>query len=300
VIRNLFLIALACITTVAQTPSARAQNVDDNNIFELDGNTQDATPNPPGDDWQSFFPSPGTGSHTTVATPLIQSFVAEGLVSVSIFTQGGSKDTNGIGQWRHADGSVPPKDQLENGFAAAYEYDGQLLLYFGADRYANNGDANIGLWFLQSNMGLKPDGSFSGAHQDGDIFVVAGFTRGGQTSAFDVYKWVGDDATGSLVLQTALWQPECSSSDGGTLLRCAITNSGGQTSGWAYTPKSGTPGTYPVASFFEGGLNVTDLIGGETPCFSTFILETRSSTSDTAQLEDFIRGSFELCGVKMT
>ena len=35
--------------------------------------------------------------------------------------------------------------------AAAYlsSVDGHTLVYFGADRYATNGDSNIGFWFTQ-------------------------------------------------------------------------------------------------------------------------------------------------------
>lgn len=299
-VRNLFLAALACLVAVALTPAAWAQqNVDDEDIFELDGNAENSTPTPAGDDWHTFFPTGGPSNGAGSA--LIESFATEGLANVSIFTQGGSKDINGIGQWRHTDGSVPPKDQLENAFAAAYQVGPDLLLYFGADRYANNGDANLGMWFLQSDVGLNPDGTFSGEHVDGDIFVVSGFTSGGQTSELAVYTWTGDDATGSLTLVTSTSTDAlCVSSATGAHTRCAITNSGGQASGWDYTPKSGSANTYPVASFFEGGINVTQLLGGTTPCFSTFILETRSSTSETAQLKDFILGNFSLCGIEMT
>jgi hypothetical protein len=279
-------------------------NVDTDTIFELDGNPQDAV-SPTGEDWHHYFnvlnPAPPFPAGNAAAV----TFVAE-TGNVTIFTQGGSKDINGVGQWRHTSGSVPDKDDLQNGYAAAYNVDNNLLVYFGADRTANNGDANIGFWFFQSNVGLNADGTFAGAHQDGDIFVVSGFTSGGQTSEIDVYKWscpgnpVNCDSIGSLALVTSSTAAQCASSASGSHIACAIANTtSGIPSVWAYTPKSGAAGAFPVASFFEGGINVSALLGS-TPCFSSFIVETRSSTSNTAQLKDFLRGNFTLCGMNVT
>ena len=36
------------------------------------------------------------------------------------------------------------------------------------------------------------------------------------------------------------------------------------------------------------------------PCFSSFLAETRSSSSITAQLKDFAEGSFQLCRIDVT
>jgi Tfp pilus assembly protein PilV len=289
---------------LAGAAAALAQeNVDNNSIFELEGNPQDA-PSPTGEDWHKYFGTLHPMPPFPAGAAAAKTFAAE-TGNVTIFTQGGSKDVNGIGQWRHAAGSVPDKDDLQNGFAAAYNVNGELLLYFGADRSANNGDANIGFWFFQSNVGTNANGTFSGTHQDGDIFVVSGFTSGGQTSEIDVYKWscpgnpANCDSTGSLVLITSSTAAQCVSSPTGSHVACAIANTGNVLSVWAYTPKQGTAGTFPVASFFEGGINVTALLG-TTPCLSSFIVETRSSTSNTAQLKDFIRGEFQLCKLSAT
>jgi hypothetical protein len=271
-------------------------NVDDEDIFELDGNPQDATPTPAGEDWTRYFPGGLPGGNAVAKT-----FLAE-TGNVTIFTQGGSKDVNGITQWRHTNGSVPDKDDIQNAFAAAYIVDGELLIYFGADRTANNGDANIGFWFLQGDVGPNPDGTFSGAHQSGDIFVVAAFTSGGQTAEITAYQWVGDDATGTLQVLGQAADATCvSSANGEHPAGCAISNTFPVASPWPYTPKQGEANVYPVASFFEGGINVSSLLGSANlPCFSSFIVETRSSTSLTAQLKDFVSGEFSLCGVSMT
>lgn len=59
---------------------------------------------------------------------------------------------------------------------------------FGADRVSPNGDANIGIWFFQNTVKLNPDGSFSGLHKNGDIFVISAFT-GGSTSNIQILQW---------------------------------------------------------------------------------------------------------------
>jgi hypothetical protein len=64
---------------------------------------------------------------------------------------------------------------------------------------------------------------------------------------------------------------------------------------WPYTPKSGPTDQIPTNSFFEVGINLSALgLGGE--CFPAFALETRSSSSPSAQLKDFVLHAFQSCG----
>ena len=52
---------------------------------------------------------------------------------------------------------------------------------------------------------------------------------------------------------------------------------------------------------FEGGVNITQIFEGSTaPCFASFLAETRSSTSVSAVLKDFVLGAFPVCGVNIT
>src|SRR5580765_8084871 len=107
-----------------------------NGPFELDGNPQSSTK----DDWATLVSGGGTArSFSGIKTdppPL------------SIFTTGGSKDPNDIPQWKNTNGSVPDKDQLLDAFAAVYTVGNQVYLYFGTDRYGNDGDSTIGFWFF--------------------------------------------------------------------------------------------------------------------------------------------------------
>ena len=184
----------------------------------------------------------------------------------SVFTQdGGNSDTDNIykggtddadmstWKWKSAKPS-PPKDDILNAFAAQYTCDqaavtgnkcasrygpstsapqGHRFIFFGGDRYANNGNTNLGFWFLHNaaapsganSSGACPSNSgcpFSGTHTagnislggslhegcnpnpdpannictPGDIFVFSAFLTGGSQPAINVYEWVGTDAQG--------------------------------------------------------------------------------------------------------
>jgi hypothetical protein len=162
-----------------------------------------------------------------------------------------------------------------------------VLLFAGLDRFDNSGDATAGFWFFQNPVGLStsnPTSSgspFTGTHKDGDILLVSDFTQGGSTSTITVYRWTGDDATGSLVQVAA---------PGTTTF--AIVNSGSVAVPWSFTDKSHR--TSPAAGeFLEEGVDLTALgLGG---CFSNFLAETRSSQSPTATLSDFVIGNFNTC-----
>src|SRR5215211_5414450 len=158
----------AMVMLVALFWIAGAQAVHDDGNFQLDRNafTSDVLPNGgntnlyTGHDWDQVYDAATYGSPGTT----IKSFQTDG-ADASIFTGGGSKDVNNITSWKHTNGSVPDKDNLLHGYAAQY---GDIL-YFGADRFDGNGTATLGVWFFQSNVGAKTDGTFSGSHVTGDV-----------------------------------------------------------------------------------------------------------------------------------
>ena len=193
-----------------------------------DGNTVD-DPSFTGEDWENILAdftdgTPAGDNSGAFAIAIIDDTFANDLVNGeaepwvpartpedSFFTGGGSKDTNGIqdGPWLYdtVNDVVPDKNDIVNAFAAAYDDpDNGTILYFGLDTYSVNGDSNVGFWFFRNPVGLnllapgESTGTFYGEHTDGDIFVAAAYTQGGTVGTIDVYKWAGDDATGSLQL----------------------------------------------------------------------------------------------------
>ncbi len=171
-------------------------------------------------------------------------------------------------------------------------------IYFGADRFANNGDSQIGFWFFRNAVGLNQNGTFSGVHTVGDLLALSDFTQGGNISTIRVFEWVGtggDSGGGALDLKAE--GVDCATTPAGDAV-CGTVNDGSTPSPWPYTPKAGTPGSFPFDSIYEGGLHLTAL-GLDLGCFSGFLAETRSSQSVTAQLKDFALGAFNFCGLEV-
>jgi hypothetical protein len=289
-----------------------------------DGNTIDEAA--PGDDWANVY----LGTSSAFATSFIEDtfannninngaepFVALRTPENTFFTGGGSKDTNGIqdGPWKYKveKDQVPDKNDIVNAFAAAYDdpNDGHTIFYFGLDTFSVNGDANAGFWFFRQPVGLNPPvgdtGTFSGEHTDGDIFVAVAYTQGGSVGQIDVYEWQGDDATGSLV--KILEGQDCATAGPNDDV-CGVINKllPDQTFGEdpvfdyantlvANNPLDPTSYQYESAAFVEFGLDVNAILGQEIGCFTTFLAETRSSQSETAQLKDFAFGAFPICSI---
>jgi hypothetical protein len=264
--------------------------------FELDGDAEDSDA-VLGDDWKKVLLQGGGSSYEN--TGLLRDFASD-----TIFNGGGSKDYNDLDQWRHKGGTPPDKDNLTHAYAASYTVNNELVIYFGADRYSNLGDAMIGFWFFQEEVKADPNGTFTDSkgklakHSIGDLLVLANFTNGGQTTNIQVLKWVGtggDQHQGTIQLIKSA-SAECGAA-GGIPYACAITNHSVVTAPWDdYIAKDGTKGSFPVESFFEGGVNITDLLGtASVPCFSSFLAETRSSDSVPAVLKDFVIGKFKVC-----
>jgi hypothetical protein len=285
-----------------------AFSVHDDDIFELEGNAVDDVA-VLGDDWSVIYDNyveDPEDACASVAGDIAACSFTHDEVNHSTFTGGGSKDEQEVQtSWRHTDGSVPAKDDLLDAFAAQYD-NGHL--YFGADRYATNGDAQIGFWFFHNEISLNADGTFNGlhtAHDDGalpddetddtngDILVLSNFSNGGNVPNIRVFEWYGVNDVRQISGADSL----CGTTPGDEA--CAITSDNGVTSPWPFDPKSGPNDIFSSGAFYEGGVDLEALgFGGD--CFSSFLAETRSSTSITATLKDFVLGGLGECGVSVT
>jgi hypothetical protein len=293
-------------------------------IFELDGNAVDNTL-PSGvdrnlpDDWSAIFPPPAD----TPVGFLDASFVDDhAAVDQTYFFGGSSKDDINIdttpsgsptsGGWlRDATSSAQAKADIIDSFAASYAVDddanpltpAKTVVYFGMDRFSNDGATFAGFWFLQNPITLDPNtanngvGEIHGTHKVGDILVITDFTQGGAVANLNVYEWVGSGGAINGVFNLLFAGTDCSVS-GSTALACSIVNSSAQPSPWSFVPKSnvGPAGTFQPGLFIEGGINISDLFPGEDPCFTNFVSETRASFSVDSTLSDFTAGNFNTCG----
>src|SRR5688572_400410 len=294
----LFSLGLQSVQLATPAPALAAHNED---IFELDGNAVDNPAVEPEDDWNSlnhaldtFFAGAATETSANDTT---------------YFTGGGSKDENDIPAWEITDNSVPDKDELLDAYAAVYvDENGDTWVYFGADRFDNEGDAQIGFWFFQDTIGIA-NGDFTGEHVDGDVLILSEYTNGGVVSLICAYEWDGsgggdnisgagdcDPATSGSNLNLVAAGAECDVTGGGdgTFQICAVTNDKTVTAPWEFLNKDGDENFDP-GQFFEGGINLSDMFGGNPPCFGTFLAETRSSAETDAQLKDFALGSLDTC-----
>ncbi len=317
-----FFTALFSVAAIMMLSIQPAVAVHDEGLFQLDGNAIDGGVFPP-DDWETLCDpvavpggpcqNPGPGPGPDASANVFTGITPDG-VSESIFT-GGRKDIQDIDQWGWKDGSVPDKSNLTNAYAASYE-NGDLIVYFGADRFANAGDTFMGFWFFKDEVTLNPDGSFEGLHTLGDILVLVNFPQG---------------ANAVPLIQVVSWDPACikegnpagcaaknlrleaGASGAGAICNgvgpgddfCAITNTENgpndpTPSPWPYTPKSGPANIFPFESFFEGGINLSEVFPQADACFSSFMAETRSSSSFTASLKDFVLDAFPLCSIDVT
>jgi len=136
--------------------------------------------------------------------------------------------------------------------------------------------------------------------------VISDFSNGGTTSTITVYSW---DPTckktggtcGDANLRTLATSSNANCATvGPNDSFCGLVNSNTITMPWSFTDKSGTPNNGALnGEFYEGGVNLTKL-GLANKCFSSVASETRSSTSTTATLKDFVLGNLQNCGSATT
>jgi hypothetical protein len=306
------LLAAAAVTAFGAAP---ASAVHDTGAFELDGNAVNGAA--PGDDWDNVCHEVlGTDCSTSSNTSAFGGasdvdWVAESNLNATIFTGGGSKDPQDVNQWAWKDGAggLPDKDNLLHSFAARYLTPSGDVLFFGSDRYDNSGDAQQGFWFFQNEISLGSNSigggtGFNGVHKAGDLLVISDFSNGGTTSTITVYKWdptctkttgstAGACGDANLRILGTSTAANCASVAANDQF-CGIVNpTNGTTAPWPYTDKSGNS-SYLQGEFYEGGVNLTAL-GLAGTCFASVAAETRSSTSTTATLKDFVLGGFGEC-----
>jgi uncharacterized repeat protein (TIGR01451 family) len=322
--RGLTLATLAAaLMFIVGVPSATA--VHDLGLFELDENAVAETA-APGEDWQTIAGGGGSALVDTFVTDPVESPLDQ------ILDGGLTKDTEDLAKWFWKGAEPNDKNDIEHAFAAAYEHQstGDLIIYFGLDRMDNSGDAAAGFWFLkkpveQKTLDSDGDGDtenvlvFEGTntlatHSVGDTLVQTDFTKGGSVERIEAYQW--GVATGTQVqpgspLRQIATGADCDSAPAGDKL-CGQVNRNPETvpANWPQLTAGGTTApyffkgsggvapssTFPTATFFEGGINATDLLGADF-CAAQLLAETRQSQSETSTLEDKAEAGFKLCDI---
>ncbi len=222
----------------------------------------------------------------------------------------GSKDTLDISNagWQCVPSSnITPKDDILHTYSFAMvsqspSTTGDIMVYAGMERFANNGAGDIGLWLLQSgsvdcNASSGKTTSFMGAHQVNDTLIVAEFSTGGTVTTINTFRWVGISKAFPLGVAniTTAGGGDCQTV-GTSANICARSNTGPiSTLPWSSQDKTSTPNTLATAEFFEVGIDLSRLFGGSLPCVNRFLFDTRTSPSLTATLVDFAVGALTTC-----
>jgi uncharacterized repeat protein (TIGR01451 family) len=288
----LFLCSLAMQSVQLAAPSA-VLAVHDEGLFEMDGDAVNG--GAAGDDWEAVYENTDDAFDTRFIVDPVDDD------SDKTFTGGSTKDDIDIDSWlwKNAKASQA-KNDITHAFAAAYTADdGDTIAYFGLNKWEADGNNFVGFWFLKNTVaptgtGNAPGSPFSDDHAVGDILVLASYTNGGALADFDIYEWVGSGGNVNGTLQTVASGVPCASGGGSDDFACGATNGDTETAPWPYQGRDAAAGVFPPGTFFEGGLNLTEL-GLDSGCFSTFYAETRSSQSVDSTLSDFANGQFSFC-----
>lgn len=350
----------ACTAIVALIAIPSAMAVHDAGIFQLDKNASTAVnPQPTAlEDWDLickasqpsstppgscvFAPTYTPPAGTTTADPF--SFVKDPSQSQQDdILKGGTKDDNDVNSWKWASAKPsPPKNDITDAYAAEYEATvsaggvdvGDSVLYFGADRFSNNGSANIAFWFFQNEIKRNPATGtcsagagcpFTGVHKagnvslggsepgacgpnppagstciPGDILIISAF---GPKAEIAVYEWVGPgNATSPCFTSVCTLEPLTTGNDACEDATnddvCATVNDEATPSPWVVQQSSGPANQFLPTNFFEGGLNLTAL--KVDACFSSFLVNTRASAAGNAELHDMVLGQFARCEPNLT
>src|SRR5947209_11618445 len=280
-------------------------------VFELDGNIVKDSTTPLPTDWGALFDASGN-TQTLPSGGLDAHWVNDGPHSVtdlSTFSTGSKNtlDTANNGCQCTPSNNITPKDDILHSYSFAIVAPsgtpraGDLLVYGGFERFANNGAGDLGLWLLQDPTvacsRTKGAVSFTGAHVVGDILVVGEFSTGGSVTTLNMFEWVGiTKATPLGVMNiTSTGGADCTSAPDNAN-NFARSNTGPiSTLPWSTQDKTSGPNTLATAEFFEVGIDLTGLFGSNAPCINRFIFDTRTSPSLTATLVDYAEGALETC-----
>ena len=280
-------------------------------VFEMDGNIVKNSGGTLPTDWGALFDANGN-TQTLPSGGLDAHWVNDGphaVTDLTTFTTG-SKDTLDIANagWQCTpSGNITPKDDILHSYSFAIvappssSVPGDLLVYGGFERFANNGAGDLGLWLLQDPTvacsSTKGAVSFTGAHVVGDILIVGEFSTGGSVTTLNEFKWVGiSRATPTGLMNiTSTGAADCTVAPP-TANICARSNTGPiSTLPWSTQDKTSIPNMLATAEFFEVGIDLTGLFGSNAPCINRFIFDTRTSPSLTATLVDYAQGALVTC-----
>ena len=219
-------------------------------------------------DWQALISG---GNYVKINSPRVDRINS----SLDDILGSGAKDVNNFSLWHWAVNSANDKTDIQN--ATIVLLPGHFVR-FAADRFAQNGDAEIGIWLLKGSLSENSDFTFTGVHTNGDVLITSKFTNGGTQPNITVRTWQNG------VLSSASNPPS-----GHAAVNTSELNVPGVFQN--FKSKFGAQNKYPAGAFFEGELDLDDIQGTDA-CFTRFLFETSQSQASTESLGDFLLGNF--------
>lgn len=218
-------------------------------------------------DWQNLITNNNFLKINNPRVDLMNSGTDEALGS-------GAKDVNDFPLWHW---SYQTNDKTDIHGATIVLLPGNIVR-FAADRFAQNGDAEIGIWLLKGPLSANADGTFTGPHTNGDVLITSKFTNGGGVSTITVRTWQNGILSTAIVPLSGKARVNSSEKDVPAVFR-------------TFQSKFGDLNKYPKGAFFEGILDLDDIEGNDN-CFTRFLFETSQSQSNNEALGDFLLGNF--------
>ncbi len=284
------------------------------------GATRNSTPLPTGTEQASFFQRDFTLNNRGQIQP-DTSYFQPSSKDFQAINPAGASDV-----WACTSANVADKDEIMNAYALLVDAPDAVgggidrFAYVGMERFDNSGNAFFGVWLFQSTVSCTPDGKFTGvktagapssnAGPFGDVLVLIDFEGGGTdpiNTHIRAFEWVGSGGNALDINGTPIPQFDslttgagCGAASAGDDV-CAVVSTGTFLPPWLFDDKDGND--LSPNQFVEAGFNLNDLFhaaSGQVPCFSTILVETRSSSSLSATLKDYVGGNFQACKPGLT
>src|SRR3990172_8607376 len=289
-----------------------SEAVHDENIFELEGNIVENGDASDGPDWGAIFNASGAVVNLfggEAAAFLMDDLSQSSATDRTTFASS-NKNNDLVGTWNWDTGNAPAKDDLSNVYAYARRAaSGDLILYTGLERLAEDGASHVDVQFYRQDIGLDKalpcgshlsggagDGSpceFTGQRSEGDLMVSMDFENGGALGMVRIFTW--NEASQQYQLEFDLEGEGCNPSNGFPAdVACAFNSAAAGIDGgpWPnYDRHGNVVTTLPGNSFTEVGVNVSDVLG--FVCINSVMAVTRTAppgqdaSNINSELKDF-------------
>jgi hypothetical protein len=258
--------------------------------FAIDGDLQANTPAAGAGDW---LPGPaGAGGSVLDATgaPLNPAttfhFIDKYNDGGDNTFAGGLKWTDDPNTWQWTTSKASSKTDINNVLMhITTDASGHVWVVVAADRFSNSGDSYIDFEFLQNKLTLNTNGTFTSAGPNGgrtanDLLLSLDFASGGSAPDFTAWRWQTNTSGGFTYFDATAAVPA-----GSVFGAASPTNTP--------VPFGAFGGTnYGANQLVEAAIDLTALLGNFDSClsigFATVMVKTKTSTSSTASISDFI------------